>query len=182
MVEFQVIVGDPKTGKTHSVEVDGQHANVFVRKQVGEEVDGMFVGLPGYTIEITGGSDKDGFPMRKEIPQATRKRILVSDSIGFHPKDDGVRRKKTFRGNEISPEITQVNAKIVDRGPEDVEALLYGDEEAEEASEEPEEDVTEAEEEVEDEAEEEADEAAEEDEASDEEEAEDEANETDEED
>jgi len=132
MVEFQVIVGDPDTGKTHSVEVDGQHANVFVRKRIGEEVDGMFVGLPGYTIEITGGSDQDGFPMRPEIPQATRKSILVSESTGFNPTDDGVRRKRTFRGNEISPEITQVNAKIVDRGPEDVDSLLYGEDEDEE--------------------------------------------------
>jgi len=132
MVEFQVIVGDPETGQTHSVEVDGQHANVFVRKRIGEEVDGMFVGLPGYTIEITGGSDQDGFPMRPEIPQATRKSILVSESTGFNPTDDGVRRKRTFRGNEISPEITQVNAKIVDRGPEDVDSLLYGEDEDEE--------------------------------------------------
>jgi small subunit ribosomal protein S6e len=131
MVEFQVIVGDPDTGKTHSVEVDGQHANVFVRKRIGEEVDGMFVGLPGYTVEITGGSDQDGFPMRPEIPQATRKSILVSESTGFNPTDDGVRRKRTFRGNEISPEITQVNAKIVDRGPEDVDSLLYGEDEDE---------------------------------------------------
>jgi small subunit ribosomal protein S6e len=143
MVEFQVIVGDPETGKTHSVEVDGQHANVFVRKRIGEEVDGMFVGLPGYTVEITGGSDQDGFPMRAEIPQATRKRILVSDSVGFNPTDDGVRRKKTFRGNEISPEITQVNAKIVDRGPEDVDSLLYGEDEEDEEGEA--EDETEAE-------------------------------------
>jgi small subunit ribosomal protein S6e len=132
MVEFQVIVGDPDTGKTHSVEVDGQHANVFVRKRIGEEVDGMFVGLPGYTVEITGGSDQDGFPMRPEIPQATRKSVLVSKSTGFNPEDDGVRRKKTFRGNEVSPEITQINAKIVDRGPEDVDSLLYGEDEEDE--------------------------------------------------
>jgi len=137
MVEFQVIVGDPENGKSYNIDVEGQHANVFVRKSIGEEVDGMFVGLPGYTIEITGGSDADGFPMRPEIPQATRKRVLVSDSIGFNPDDEGVRKKKTFRGNEVSPEITQINAKIVDRGPKSPEEHLSEDEgdESEEDSE-----------------------------------------------
>lgn len=130
MVEFKVEVADPETGKTHPVDVEGQHANVLVRKRIGEEVDGMMLGLPGYKVEITGGTDKDGFPMRPEIPQAGRKRILVSKSTGFNPTTKGVRRKKTFRGNEISPDITQVNCKIIERGPKDVEQLLSGDEDA----------------------------------------------------
>lgn len=131
MVEFKVEVADPQSGKTWPVDVEGQHANVLVRKRIGEEVDGMMLGLPGYKVQITGGTDKDGFPMRPEIPQASRKRILVSKSTGFRPTDKGVRRKKTFRGNEVSPDITQVNCKITDRGPKAVEQLLGADEEAE---------------------------------------------------
>ncbi len=88
----------------------------------------MMLDLPGYTVQITGGTDKDGFPMRPEIPQASRKRILVSKSTGFKPEDKGVRRKKTFRGNEISPDIIQVNCKITERGPKPVERLLGADE------------------------------------------------------
>ncbi len=124
MVEFKVVVGDPASGKSFPVTVEGQHANVLVRKKLGEEVDGMFLGLPGYKVQLTGGSDKDGFAMRPEIPQAGRKRILVSESIGFRPKDRGVRKKRTFRGNEISPEITQINCRIIERGPKPVEKLL----------------------------------------------------------
>lgn len=132
MVEFKVEVADPKTGRTWPVDVEGQHANVLVRKTIGEEVDGMMLGLPGYKVQITGGTDADGFPMRPEIPQATRKSILVSDSTGFRAKEKGVRRKRTFRGNEVSPDITQVNCKITERGPKPVEDLLSeGDEDAE---------------------------------------------------
>ncbi len=139
MVEFNVNVGDPDSGKTFPVTVEGQHANVLVRKRIGDEVDGMFLGLPGYKVEITGGTDRDGFPMRPEFQQAGRKKVLVSRSIGFKPKDKGVRKKKAFRGNEISPEITQINCRITQRGPKPVAQLLGAEEAPAEAEAEPEE-------------------------------------------
>lgn len=125
MVEFKVVVADPRDGKSYQVTVTGQHANVLVRKRIGDEVDGMFLSLPGYKVKITGGSDKDGFPMRPEIQSAGRKRILASDSIGFHPKDYvGKRMKRTFRGNEISPEISQINVKVTTPGPKSLADLV----------------------------------------------------------
>ncbi len=125
MVEFKVVVADTKEGKCYQVPVSGSHANVLVRKRIGDEVDGMFLGLPGYKVSITGGSDKDGFAMRPEVNSAARKRILVSESIGFHPKDyHGKRLKKSFRGNEISPEVSQINVKITNYGPKAVPELL----------------------------------------------------------
>ena len=131
MVEFKVVVSDPKDGKSYQVPVSGQHANVLVRKKVGDEVDGMFVGLPGYKLKITGGSDKEGFPMRRDIHTAGRKQILVSDSLGFHPTDfHGKRRKKSFRGNEVSPEIVQINTKVLQHGPKPVAELLPAKQEA----------------------------------------------------
>lgn len=134
MVEFKVNVGDPDSGKTHPVTVTGQHANVLVRKRIGQEIDGMFLGLPGYKVTITGGTDKDGFPMRPEIPQAGRKRVLVSESIGYHPPHHGTRKKKTFRGNEVSPDIVQINCRITHRGPKAVEKLLGKDDEGGDAA------------------------------------------------
>lgn len=125
MVEFKVVVSDPKDGKSYQVNVAGQHANVLVRKKIGDEVDGMFLGLPGYKVKITGGSDKDGFPMRPEVHGATRKQLLVSDSVGFHPTDyPGKRAKISMRGGEVSPEITQINTKVVTHGPKPIAELL----------------------------------------------------------
>ena len=125
MVEFRVVVSDPRDGKSYQVPVSGQHANVLVRKKIGDEVDGMFLGLPGYKVKITGGSDKDGFPMRPEIPQAARKRVLVTESVGFHPQSyQGQRRKKTFRGKEIGPETLQINTKVTTPGPKPIAELL----------------------------------------------------------
>jgi len=125
MVEFKVVVSDPRDGKSYQLSVSGQHANMLVRKKIGEEVDGMFLGLPGYKVVITGGSDKDGFAMRPEIQSATRKRLLVSESVGFQPKDyPGKRRKVTLRGGEISPDIVQVNTKVTTPGPKPIADIL----------------------------------------------------------
>ena len=125
MVEFKVVVSDPKEGKSYQVTVSGQHANVLVRKKIGDEIDGMFLGLPGYKVKITGGSDREGFPMRPEMHTAARKQLLVSDSIGFHPTDyPGKRRKISLRGGEVSPEIVQINTKVVTHGPKPIAELV----------------------------------------------------------
>ena len=125
MVDFKVVVSDPKDGKSYQVAVTGQHANVLVRKKIGDEIDGMFLGLPGYKVKITGGSDRDGFPMRPEILSAARKQLLVSDSIGYRPTDyPGKRKKVSLRGAEVSPEIVQINTKVVTHGPKPIAELV----------------------------------------------------------
>ncbi len=124
MVEFKVVVSDPKDGKSYQLNVTGQHANVLFRKKIGDEVDGMFLGLPGYKVVITGGSDKDGFPMRPEIHAANRKRLLVADSIGYRPKDyPGKREKVSLHGGEVGPDISQINTKVVTHGPKPISEL-----------------------------------------------------------
>ena len=121
MAEFKAVIADPKSGKTYKRDVAGQFANALVGRKLGEEIDGLFVGLPGYKLAITGGSDKDGFPMRRDLPGPRRRRILLSGGVGFHPPRSGMRKKKTVRGNTVSPDILQLNMKIVQRGPKSIE-------------------------------------------------------------
>ena len=89
MVEFKVVVNDPKDGKSYSVAVSGHHANSLIGKKISDEVDGIFVSLPGYKLQITGGTDKDGFPMRHDIPGTSRRRLLLSKGLGYHPSENG---------------------------------------------------------------------------------------------
>ncbi|HKZ22906.1 MAG TPA: 30S ribosomal protein S6e [Thermoplasmata archaeon] len=121
MVEFKAVIADPKSGKTYKRDITGQYANVLVGRKIGEEIDGLFVGLPGYKLQIAGGSDKDGFPMRHDLPGPRRRRVLLSGGVGFHPARSGVRKKKTVRGNTVSPDILQLNLKITQRGPKSIE-------------------------------------------------------------
>ncbi len=122
MAEFKVVISDGP--KSWQIIVDGHHANSLIGKKIGDEVDGIFVSLPGYKLQITGGTDKDGFIMRKDIPGIGRRRVLTAESVGFHPKDKGVRKRKTFCGNTISLNIAQINMKVIKRGAKPIEELL----------------------------------------------------------
>ena len=128
MVEFKAVINDVKSGKSYQVSVSGHHANSLIGRKIGEVVDGIFVGLPGYKLMITGGSDKDGFPMRKDLPGPRRARILISKSIGFRTTEKGRRAKKTVRGNTISPETIQVNMKVKTQGSKSIEDLIKKEE------------------------------------------------------
>ena len=128
MADFQVVVGDPDEGTTYDFDVDGQDANRFIGRSIGETVDGGAVGLPGYELEITGGSDTSGRPMREDVSGTDTAAILLEGGVGFEPTVDGERKRVTVRGAEISDETRQINAKIVTRGDESVEDLLGGDE------------------------------------------------------
>ena len=114
MAEFQVAVADPRDGRTYQHEVDGQDANRFLGRELGEEVDGGAVGLDEYTLELTGGSDETGRPMRADVPGAQIRERLLDGGVGFNPTRDGERKRITVRGRQVSEETAQVNATIVD--------------------------------------------------------------------
>ncbi|MFC4448695.1 30S ribosomal protein S6e [Halorussus aquaticus] len=130
MADFQVVVADPDSGATYQRDVDGQDANRFLGKSIGEEVDGGAVGLDGYTVEITGGSDDAGRPMRGDVSGPNLKEVLLDGGVGYEPKRDGERKRVTVRGGEASDATAQLNVKITERGDESVEDLFgEGDDE-----------------------------------------------------
>ena len=117
------MISDPKTGKSYQ-SVVSKTANSLIGRKIGDVVDGVFVGLPGYKLEISGGTDKVGFPMLRTLAGMKRKRILLTGPPAFRPKKDGLRRKKYVHGNTISPNIRQINMKIVGYGPKSLEEAL----------------------------------------------------------
>ena len=123
MVEFKVNVST-KDGKTHPKEVKDQHANALLGKKIGDEVDGIFVGLPGYRLVITGGSDKDGFSMRSDMNSVGRKKILLTKGTGLKSTQKGKREKKYIRGKIIGQELMQINMKVIKEGPRKIETEI----------------------------------------------------------
>ena len=124
MFEFNVVVNYIKTGKSYNIPVSGHHANSLIGKKINDEVDGIFVSLPGYKLQITGGTDKDGFPMRHDIPGSTRRRLLLSKGLGYKPTERGKRKKKSVRGNTINQEIVQVNMKVMKPGAKPIDEII----------------------------------------------------------
>ncbi len=134
MADFKVVVADPKT-KSYQFDVTGAEANKFIGRSIGETVDGSAVGLAGYTLKITGGSDKSGMVMRPDIPGPKRRKVLVSGGTGYSPVSKGVRRRKMMRGKEIAPDIVQINTIVSEYGDKTIEKILGGDEEPAEETE-----------------------------------------------
>ena len=115
MAKFKIIIADPETGKSRSVEVEGTQAVPLISRKLGEVIDGSVVKMRGHKLKITGGSDKDGFPMRPNIHGGVRIGAILSEGVGFHPSQRGERQRKTLRGNVITEEIVQINMKIVEK-------------------------------------------------------------------
>jgi small subunit ribosomal protein S6e len=115
MAKFKIIVSDPADGKSKVVELEGTRAVPLVGRRLGETIDGSVVGMSGVKLQIRGGSDKDGFPMRPNIHGGVRIGVVLSEGVGFHPEREGERQRKTLRGNTITEEIVQVNMKILEK-------------------------------------------------------------------
>ena len=116
-MEFKVVISDPNSGRAYQKVISGANANRLIGKQVGDVINGTIVELPpDYELQITGGSDKDGFPIRPDIPGTVRKKILLSGGVGYRPKRKGMRKRKTVRGRVISRDIVQINMKVVKHG------------------------------------------------------------------
>lgn len=124
MAQFKCVVADPKAGKSYQVEVKGHHANALVGKKLGDEIDGLFVKLPGYKVKLTGGADKEGFPMRRDLVGIQRRKVLVARGFGFHPDRKGKRRRKSMRGNTVTLDIVQVNLAVTKPGAKPIPELL----------------------------------------------------------
>jgi small subunit ribosomal protein S6e len=115
MAKFKVIVSDPESGTSQAVELEENRAVPLIGRRIGEVIDGAVLGLAGSKVLITGGSDRDGFPMRPNVHGGVRREVVLSGGVGFNPQDEGGRRRKTVRGNVITDEIVQINVKIVEK-------------------------------------------------------------------
>ena len=125
---FKIVVS--QKAETYQMEVeDAKALNGLV---IGDEFDGSIVGLDGYTLKITGGSDKNGFTMKKDVPGTRRIKSLLTGGTGYHPKADGVKRRKTVRGNTIADDIVQINTVVTEAGSKSIAEILGAGEEEEE--------------------------------------------------
>ncbi len=123
MANFKFVINEPETRKSFQLEADQAKAIGIIGKKIGEEISGDILGLAGYSLKITGGTDKDGFPMHPSVHGPGRRRVLLSGPPGFYPKLEGERKRKTIRGDTISTDIVQVNMKVVKKGEKSLEEM-----------------------------------------------------------
>ena len=125
MVDFKINIGDKATKKTYKLEVKSPDADNLLNKTLGSKIRGELFGLNGYELEITGGSDKAGFPMLSSLEGSGRKKAVLSKGKGFQKiKRSYSKKRKTIRGNTVSSDIAQINLKVSKAGKDPIAKLL----------------------------------------------------------
>jgi small subunit ribosomal protein S6e len=124
MVEIKLAIGSNTEKKVFKHKVEGADSEKLFGKKIGEKFRGEIIGLNGYELEITGGTDNAGFPMRKDVDGPARKKIILTKGLGFNSKIKGQRKRRSIRGNTISEDIAQINCKVIKAGKDKIAKLL----------------------------------------------------------
>lgn len=137
---FKINIGT-KNGKTYKLETEakGLEGKELAQKISGRDLDltPELKELEGYEFEITGTSDKAGFTALESVPGTGLKRVLLSYEKGMKKRSrregkkkrsnytpKGLRLRKTVRGKVISPEIVQINLKVIKEGKKHLEEIF----------------------------------------------------------
>jgi len=120
-------LANPTTGNQKSVMIDDDKIlRQVYDKRIAQEVEGDSLGdeYKGYVFKITGGNDKEGFPMMQGILQAGRVRLLLDkNSVCYRPRRTGERKRKSIRGCIVGPDLSVLNLVVLKKGPAEIPGL-----------------------------------------------------------
>ena len=120
-MELKIVINDPKQGKSYKTVIP---ENLYANKKIGDNIAGEDLNLPGYELQITGGSDSSGFGMRPDLPITGKKKLLLTGGVGIHLKEKGMQKRKTVAGAIVSNQTAALNMKIIKHGAKSVEDCL----------------------------------------------------------
>lgn len=110
-----LIISDPETGLSQRVELQDSELSPLLGQKIGDVIDGAIANMQGFKIRLTGGTDKDGIPMRPDVHGSAKADLLISGGVGYKPVKKGERKRVLVRGNTISNETTFLNFSIVEK-------------------------------------------------------------------
>ncbi|XP_050469423.1 small ribosomal subunit protein eS6-like isoform X2 [Bombus vancouverensis nearcticus] len=93
---------------------------------MGAEVEADALGneWKGYVVRISGGNDKQGFPMKQGVLTNGRVRLLLSKGHScYRPRRDGERKRKSVRGCIVDSNLSVLALVIVKKGEKDIPDL-----------------------------------------------------------
>ena len=109
------------------IEIDDEkRLQSLYERRMAQEIDGSILGeeFDGYIFRISGGNDKQGFPMRQGILTNTRVRLLMQKGAkGYRPRRVGERKRKSVRGCIVGHDIAVLNLVVTQIGEKTVEGL-----------------------------------------------------------
>ena len=124
---MKINIASTTTGLQKLIEIDDEKTlQQFYDRRMAQEVDGSILGeeFTGYVMRITGGNDKQGFPMKQGVLTNTRVRLLLSKGLTcYRPRRTGERKRVSVRGCIVGHDIAVLNLVITKRGEKDVPGL-----------------------------------------------------------
>jgi len=124
---MKINVAYPATGCQKLFEINDEHkVRPFYEKRMGAEVDAATLGEEwnGYVFRITGGNDKQGFPMKQGVLTQGRVRLLLSKGHScYRPRKTGERKRKSVRGCIVDGQLSVLSVIIVKKGEAEIPGL-----------------------------------------------------------
>jgi len=120
-------IASPATGAQKLIEIeDERRLRAFYDKRMSAEVPGDSLGdeYKGYIFRISGGNDKQGFPMKQGVLLASRVRLLLSEGHStYRPRRSGERKRKSVRGCIVGSDLSVLSLVIVKQGEQGIPGL-----------------------------------------------------------
>ena len=117
----------PVTGYQKLIDIDDDRKlRPFTEKRIAQEIDASCLGneWKGHTLRLTGGNDKQGFPMMQAVLTTQRVRLLLDKRHKcFRPRRKGERRRKSVRGCIVDGNLSVLSCVITRRGEQDIDGL-----------------------------------------------------------
>lgn len=117
----------PLNGTQKCIEIEDEHKlRPFYEKRMGQEIEGDLISdeFKGYVFKITGGNDKQGFPMKQGVMHPTRVRLLLAKGHScYRPRRSGERKRKSVRGCIVAQDLAVLALAIVKQGEQEIEGL-----------------------------------------------------------
>lgn len=124
---MKINISYPTTGAQKVVEIeDDNKLRAFYDKRISHEVSGDALGddFKGYVFKISGGNDKQGFPMKQGVLTTQRVRLLLRDGHScYRPRKRGERKRRSVRGCIVSSDLSVLNLVLVKKGEQPIEGL-----------------------------------------------------------
>jgi len=120
-------VAFPSAGAQKIFEMHDEHKlRIFYEKRMGAEVEADLLGdeWKGYILRVTGGNDKQGFPMKQGVLSNGRVRLLLSKGHScYRPRRTGERKRKSVRGCIVDANLSVLSLVIVKKGESEIPGL-----------------------------------------------------------
>jgi len=124
---MKVNISYPLIGSQKCLEIEDENKlRSFYDKRISHEVSGECLGdeFKGYIFKISGGNDKQGFPMKQGVLTAGRVKVLLRTGVScYRPRRDGERKRRSVRGCIVSSELSVLNLVVVRKGDADIDGL-----------------------------------------------------------